>query len=38
MILMIKSIDGYNSRKKQKVLAVFDDVFADMISNKNSSK
>ena len=29
-----KSIDDYNSRKKRKVLTVFDDMIADMINNK----
>ena len=30
-----KNIDEYNSSKKRKILIVFDDLFADMLSNKN---
>ena len=29
-----KIIDEYNLNKKQKILTVFDDVVADMLSNK----
>ena len=29
-----KNIEEYNARKKCKVLIVFDDMIADMISNK----
>ena len=29
-----KNIDGYNPRKKRKVLIIFDDMIADMINNK----
>ena len=29
-----KNIEEYNSGKKRKVLIVFEDMFADMISNK----
>ena len=30
-----KNIDNYNPGKEHKVLIVFDDMIADMISNKN---
>ena len=30
-----ENIEEYNSRKKRKVLIVFDDMIADMISNKS---
>ena len=32
---MMCSIENYNPNKKTKVLIVFDDMIADMISNKN---
>ena len=31
-----KDIDNYNPNKENKILIVFDDIIADMISNKNS--
>ena len=30
-----KNIEDYNSNKKRKMLLVFDDIIADMLSNKN---
>ena len=30
-----KSVEEYNPNKKRKVLIVFDDMIADMISNSN---
>ena len=30
-----KNIEEYNSNKNQKILIVFDDMIADMLSNKN---
>ena len=30
-----KNIEEYNPIKKRKILIVFDDMFADMLSNKN---
>ena len=30
-----KNIEEYNPNKKQKILIVFDDMIADMLSNKN---
>ena len=32
-----KNIDNYNPNKENKILIVFDDMIADMISNKNLS-
>ena len=32
-----KNIEKYNSNKKRKLLIVFDDMIADMLSNKKSS-
>ena len=29
-----KNIEGYNSNKKRKILIVFDNIIADMLSNK----
>ena len=29
-----KNIEEYNSNKKRKILIVFDDMIADMLSNK----
>ena len=31
-----KNIEEYNSNKKQKILVVFDDMIADILSNKRS--
>ena len=30
-----KNIEGYNPNKKHKILIVFDDIIADILSNKN---
>ena len=30
-----KNIEEYNQNKKRKILIVFDDMIADMLSNKN---
>ena len=30
-----KNIEEYSPNKKQKILIVFDDIIADMLSNKN---
>ena len=30
-----ENIEGYNPDKKHKILIVFDDIIADMLSNKN---
>ena len=30
-----KNIEGHNPNKKHKILIVFDDIIADMLSNKN---
>ena len=30
-----KNIEEYNPNKKRKILIVFDDMIADMLSNKN---
>ena len=30
-----ENIEGYNPNKKHKILIVFDDIIADMLSNKN---
>ena len=30
-----KNIEEYNPNKKRKILIVFDDTIADMLSNKN---
>ena len=32
-----KNIEEYNSYKKRKILIVFDEMIADMLSNKNSN-
>ena len=29
-----KNIDGYNAKRKRKVLIVFDDMIADIMANK----
>ena len=29
-----KNIEGYNPNKKRKILIVYDDIIADMLSNK----
>ena len=34
MVDIYKNIEEYNPNKKQKVLIVFDDMIADMLSNK----
>ena len=34
MVDIYKSIEDYNPNKKQKILIVFDDMIADMLSNK----
>ena len=31
-----KNIEEYNSNKEQKILVVFDDMIADILSNKRS--
>ena len=35
---MYKNIEEYNLNKKQKILIVLDDLIADMLSNKKSSR
>ena len=35
MHVVYKKIDSYNPDKENKILIVFDDIFADMINNKN---
>ena len=35
MVDTYKNIEGYNPNKKHKILIVFDDIIADMLSNKN---
>ena len=32
---VFKNFEKYNSNKKHKMLIVFDDMIADMLSNKN---
>ena len=32
-----KNVEGYKPNKKQKILIVFDDMIADMLSNKKVS-
>ena len=34
MVDIYKDIDYYNPNKKRKILIVFDDLIADMLSNK----
>ena len=34
MVNIHKNIDDYNPKKKRKILVVFDDLIADMLSNK----
>ena len=34
MVDIYKNIEDYNSNKKRKILIVFDDMIADMLSNK----
>ena len=34
MVDIYKNIDDYNPNKKRKILIVFDDLIADMLSNK----
>ena len=31
---MVENIEAYNPNKKRKTLVIFDDVIADMLSNK----
>ena len=31
-----KNIEDYNTNKQQKILIVFDDMYADMLSNKKT--
>ena len=33
-----KNIEGYKPNKKRKILVVFDDMVADMLSNKKLKK
>ena len=33
-MIFIKKIEGYSPNKKRKILIVFDDLIADMLSNK----
>ena len=35
MVDVYKNIEDYNPDEKRKALIVFDDMFADMINNKN---
>ena len=37
MVDIYKDIDDYNPNKKRKILIVFDDLIADMLSNKKIS-
>ena len=32
---IFKNIEEYNPNKKRKILIVFDDIIADMLSNRN---
>ena len=34
MIIFIKKHEEYNTNKKRRILVVFDDMIADMLSNK----
>ena len=36
MVNIYKNIDDYNPNKKRKILVVFDDLIADMLSNKKN--
>ena len=36
-MIFIKNIEEYNSNKKCKILIVFDDMIADMVSNKKTN-
>ena len=36
MVDIYKNIEDYDPNKKQKILIVFDDMIADMLSNKKS--
>ena len=38
MIWMIKNIEEYNPNKTHKILIVFDDMVADMLSNKKHNQ
>ena len=31
---MVENIEAYNPNKKRKILVIFDDMIADMLSNK----
>ena len=33
-MIFIKNIEGYNPNEKRKILIVFDEMIADMLSNK----
>ena len=33
-----KNIDDYNPNRKRKILIVFDDIIADIMTNKNSKQ
>ena len=35
MDIIYKNIEDYNPNKKHKILIVFDDMIADVVSNKN---
>ena len=35
-IIFIKNIEEYKPNKKRKILIVFDDLIADMLSNKKT--
>ena len=34
MLIFIKKIEDYNPNKRRKILIIFDDMIADMLSNK----
>ena len=36
MVDIYKNIEDYDPNKKQKILIVFDDMIADMLSNKKT--
>ena len=33
-MMFIKNIDNYNSKRKRKILIVFDDMIGDIMTNK----
>ena len=37
MMFDVNNIDGYNSSRKIKILIVFDDIIADIMTNKKIS-